>query len=445
MPSFVGNMLISKTHHLVKEEVNCNNMKIVISILFLIQIFSSLSQINIGLESNNKGLINWKVENKKNSFIKVNSKDASISIEGKKTCLIHKKKVELNKNIYTFNLSIYIPESPKKIKLGEFSFYYTYKDKVYGRQKEIFMTIDSLCKDSLEYNNWYTFSKSIYLKNQDEIQLGFSYNADSFSSIILKQFNLEESRIDDFFKNGNLVLNGGFEVNNKIPTELYSGFSSVPFWQENIDFGCVQTRIKNPIEYEIDKASYYNGFTLGSPDLISNETFSLSDTGIVYKGNYCTRFHCSTFRTKKTNYLNGEYLQTRLRNKLIKNEVYTLYLAIKLSSKSTHTINNFGVILSECALDVYDDLMFQKKNHLSNEILHSNYLNVTDGWVKVSLTYVAKGGEEYLTFGCFDSKFSSYYPKINNSKKGIMIDGSIVFVDDIVLSKISNDKAFDRK
>ena len=105
-----------------------------------------------------------------------------------------------------------------------------------------------------------------------------------------------------------------------------------------------------------------------------------------------------------------EYLQGELQSQLKTDEEYIISFFISLADKSINAINQIGVLFIEKPLQSLSYNVITNKN-LVNETSKfefvqqkkdSFYLNTKD-WVKIELTYKAKGFENFFIIGSFDS------------------------------------------
>jgi OOP family OmpA-OmpF porin len=132
------------------------------------------------------------------------------------------------------------------------------------------------------------------------------------------------------------------------------------------------------------------------------------------------------FKTKPAYQKYSEYVQFDMREPMVAGKAYTVTFDIALAEKSAFAVSGVGVYFTT-------DKMDEKKNsylEVTPHIIASNVLTNTD-WSVFTATYVAKGGERYMTLGCFDDYM--YVQKVipantNNSRK------AYYFVDDVSVS-----------
>ncbi len=161
--------------------------------------------------------------------------------------------------------------------------------------------------------------------------------------------------------------------------------------------------------------------TQGSPDIFSTcNTDTLSSVpkhSIELSGN--TGFYfCNGYQQPRTGngYLRAVYLvkrnirenfQVELLKKLEKNKKYYIGFYTSLSDCSGYAIAAIGALLTKDTIRNYDNINIGKTATLFfpepiPQIINKNgILNDTAHWIEISDTYKAKGGEHWLTIGCF--------------------------------------------
>lgn len=94
----------------------------------------------------------------------------------------------------------------------------------------------------------------------------------------------------------------------------------------------------------------------------------------------------------------AEYVQTELTDSLKAMHYYQFTMYVSLANHSDFTINNFGAYISvERPFDMTTYGIF----NFTPQVVVS-YLADTLNWVKITQTFVALGGEKWLTIGRFD-------------------------------------------
>ena len=100
------------------------------------------------------------------------------------------------------------------------------------------------------------------------------------------------------------------------------------------------------------------------------------------------------------NHLNWrEWIEVQLKEPLKKDEVYELSFYVNLTDDSRYVVQEIGGLLTqETTSDYSGSLFFSAEPQVENTSVD---LNEKDDWLEVSGEFIATGGEEYLTIGCF--------------------------------------------
>ena len=93
----------------------------------------------------------------------------------------------------------------------------------------------------------------------------------------------------------------------------------------------------------------------------------------------------------------AEYLQTRLTRSLRKGATYEVSFHVCLADNSSTAVKKLGAHLGKQRMDVHDTKAF----YLKAQARVDTAITDTANWSLISRTFVAAGGELYLTIGCF--------------------------------------------
>lgn len=112
----------------------------------------------------------------------------------------------------------------------------------------------------------------------------------------------------------------------------------------------------------------------------------------------------------------SEYLQGELTEALVSGQTYSFTINVKLADNSGRAVKGLGAYFSS-----------EKLNHSNNKALDytpqiksTYFITEESGWVKVSGSFTAKGGEKFMSFGAYEGSFTSkstVEPKIENDDK----------------------------
>ena len=212
----------------------------------------------------------------------------------------------------------------------------------------------------------------------------------------------------------NLVPNPSFEIHSACPTggQLYNAspwFQPLKYLGNNVTISC--------------STDYYDSCSTYWQTLVPNNLagHQFARTGIDYVG-------FSMFYPVN----NGlrEYLETELTSSLIAGETYCIEFYVSLADTSRTAVSNFGAYFSNDSL-VYDSTNAWRIP-VTPQIINSpaNIVTDKDNWVKISGSFVAQGGEKFITIGNFSDSSVVTYTNVPTSGAGAITD-SYYFIDDI--------------
>lgn len=95
----------------------------------------------------------------------------------------------------------------------------------------------------------------------------------------------------------------------------------------------------------------------------------------------------------------SEYIQTKLKKKLVTNEIYSFSMRINRANNFNISVQNIGANFSKDSLRNYN--YFHPFNFTPTILNKTGFLNDTLNWTIVSGSFKATGDEEYLTIGWF--------------------------------------------
>lgn len=122
----------------------------------------------------------------------------------------------------------------------------------------------------------------------------------------------------------------------------------------------------------------------------------------------------------------SEYIQFSLREPLVAGNAYTVQFHVSLAERSAFAVSGLGVYFTGEKMNVENNAYLD----VVPDIIAANVVTNTD-WSVFSATYVARGGERYMTLGCFDDYMvvQKVIPEnTNNSRK------AYYFIDDVSVS-----------
>ncbi len=209
---------------------------------------------------------------------------------------------------------------------------------------------------------------------------------------------------------GNLVMNGSFEntsnkkvhgwgeyykadsisSSNNTTTDLYSSNSC------DKDFGVPQNYMGNQGSRE---GNNYAGI-------------------IAYMGD-----EVGIFKTKPGYQQYSEYIQMVFTEPLVAGKSYLIKFYASLAERSAYAVSGLGIYISNEKTDVSDNAFLD----VTPDVIAVEIIKGTE-WTTFEGTYVAFGGERFLTLGCFNKYMEVekvVAPNTNNSRK------AYYFIDDV--------------
>jgi OmpA-OmpF porin, OOP family len=128
-----------------------------------------------------------------------------------------------------------------------------------------------------------------------------------------------------------------------------------------------------------------------------------------------------------------EYVQSELKTPLEAGSTYLVEFYFKLSSNSKYSIDRLGFLLSDSAHHVEGDGVYPKPPTYEkiNQTVYSS--RSTGAWTRLGYSYIAKGGERYLTIGNFSNDQQTRYYFIYNSQstEPMLAHAAYFFIDDV--------------
>ena len=154
--------------------------------------------------------------------------------------------------------------------------------------------------------------------------------------------------------------------------------------------------------------------------------------------------YVNMFQHPLSNPFNIEYIETKLKDSLKSNVTYCVSFFVSRTEYSGYSCSNFGALFtnnivfqSGISLPIYLNFTPQIKNTLG--------LFITDStkWTKISGTFVANGGEKFITLGSFSSASlnDTLYDYVNNIDPSAKGKAPSYFYDDVSVEAVTNAQA----
>ncbi|NOS92529.1 MAG: OmpA family protein [Cyclobacteriaceae bacterium] len=154
--------------------------------------------------------------------------------------------------------------------------------------------------------------------------------------------------------------------------------------------------------------------------------FSKAYSGVGYAGIYCYT---------KNGY--REYLQTELTELMQTGGKYYIEFYYKLSSNSKYSIDRIGLAIADSAKRRKDDFVVYGIPTYEL-ILPAAYTRSTGVWAKCSYTYLAKGGEKFITIGNFSNNANTrtFHIQFSKAKEAMLNTAAYYFIDDVSVRRL---------
>ncbi|MBP5515341.1 MAG: OmpA family protein [Bacteroidales bacterium] len=240
-------------------------------------------------------------------------------------------------------------------------------------------------------------------------------------AVLLASLNATEAQTKSMLSS-NLVFNPSFEEYRECP--------------RRIDALGTLTIVDAWYQPTAGSADYYN--VCGSRECsVPKNKLGIQEphSGVGYCGIYCS----------KTDY--REYLQTQLKEPLKANEMYRISFYVSLSEYSSGSVATIGALFTQNRVNdtVRSVLMRKEVRNIGSGISqtvasyfepqvvndYNHVLTDTKGWTLVSGTFVAQGGEQFLTIGNFFPASQSNVVDLDSLT--YLLPGAYYYIDDVSL------------
>lgn len=127
-----------------------------------------------------------------------------------------------------------------------------------------------------------------------------------------------------------------------------------------------------------------------------------------------------------------EYLQSELKEALIAGKTYQVEFYLAADQTNAFYALNIGAYLSKNVIHQKNKFGIDVNPQIKLEA--DTIITVMDGWVKVCGSYLAEGGEKYITIGSFGQGFMKSYRQINYApkvEKGNVFRNAYYYIDDV--------------
>ena len=159
-------------------------------------------------------------------------------------------------------------------------------------------------------------------------------------------------------------------------------------------------------------------------------------TGHAYTGiyTYCLTGKDTTTNSYKVLHNLRYYIQVQLISSLISATKYYVAFYVSLGDSCNYACNNIGAYFSDSLLYLSGYALSYHTPQVANDTTH--HLTDTLNWVKISGSFIAQGGEQYVTIGNFNTDEQN--DTINLGKVSITVPATYMYIDDVIVSTDSN-------
>jgi hypothetical protein len=222
----------------------------------------------------------------------------------------------------------------------------------------------------------------------------------------------------------NLIPNYSFEYDTTCAAE--SSIFYAPPWFQPLDGISHNTSYSSSTDL-FDTCANFS--TVGVP---RNEVgHQYGRTGVAYAGIFG---HCDTINYR-------EYLEVPLLSNLIAGTTYCVEFYVSLADTSREAISNIGAYFSHDSL-LYNNIHAMAIDTVTPQIENptSNMLSDKDNWMQVTGSFIAAGGERFMTIGNFHKPVNTNSINVTaTSSAGYPYPFAYYYVDDVDVHCCSTD------
>jgi OOP family OmpA-OmpF porin len=165
--------------------------------------------------------------------------------------------------------------------------------------------------------------------------------------------------------------------------------------------------------------------------------YQYAHTGKAYAGIYLyVSDSCSTCSLSSKN--DRDYMQDSLSTNLLASTRYYVTFFVSAADTSWYYCSDIGAYFSDSAL-YYPTGIAHAKSYLTPQVANNpvkNSLTKAKAWIKVSGSFIAKGGEKYIIIGNFKTDSASsiiYKGEVSTTEPD-----AFYYIDDVIVSPDSN-------
>lgn len=212
---------------------------------------------------------------------------------------------------------------------------------------------------------------------------------------------------------------------NLVPNPSFEDTLQCPYYISQIGFAVGWYSPTNA------SPDYYNGCSSAFATSVPNniEGSEHPRTGTAYSGIYTAGASVANYR---------EYIQIQLLNPLVSGKKYYVSFYASLSDTCVYACNNMGAYFSQTSVTATNGLVLPYTPQISNAVF--NPLTVKGGWMLISDTLTAIGGELYITIGNFIDAANSDTVFVGGGAGGAApyYNSSYYYIDDVSVERVGS-------
>ncbi|MFL5754050.1 MAG: T9SS type A sorting domain-containing protein [Bacteroidia bacterium] len=210
---------------------------------------------------------------------------------------------------------------------------------------------------------------------------------------------------------------------NLVPNQSFEQYSQCPDGADELSY------VSNWLKPTTGTPDYFNACFDSSMSwsIVMDIPINYLGTQIANDGNgYCGFMgyqYAANFR---------EYLQAQLNSPMIFGVKYYTTFYVSLADSSSFAIDDIGAYFSNGQINRTDYNAFGFTPQIEN--IQGNFLSNKNAWIKIAGSYVALGGENYITIGNFKDDSNTDTTIISNFSSNSDYNSAYYYIDNICVS-----------
>lgn len=184
---------------------------------------------------------------------------------------------------------------------------------------------------------------------------------------------------------------------------------------------------------QIEYAVNWNRPTMGTPDYFHScglpGNTSVPSNFAGYKDARTGKAYAGFFSFFNDNRNYKEYIEARLKDSLIAGKEYCLFFYVSLADNFRFASDGIGALLTTDSVYSNNDSVL---DNYTPQIVGSTIISDEEGWTYIGGSFIASGGEKYITIGNFSPNINTQTTPVSGLP-GINYDGAYYLIDDVYL------------